>query len=292
MTSAPPAQSALHPRTSALGAWLTMARVSNSPTVATNVLAGAALAGVVEPDAVLGMLAIAMVVFYTAGMLLNDVCDYAWDLVHRPDRPLVAGAVSRQAALVVTVTLFVLGGALLWLVGPRAFVAGVVLIALIVLYDVWHKTNPLSPLIMAACRLMVYVDAFVAFAWPPTPLLFIAGGLLVLHLVGLTAIAKSEPRPTVVGYWPAVLLCVPPLFFVTSAPLLALADVLWVASSIRFVYRPADRQIGTAIARLIAGVSMLDALVLARMDVPPQWIVVALLGFGLTLLLQRYVEGT
>jgi hypothetical protein len=28
------------------------------------------------------------------------------------------------------------------------------------------------------------------------------------------------------------------------------------------------------------------------MDAPPQWIVVALLGFALTLFLQRYVEGT
>ena len=36
-----------------------------------------------------------------------------------------------------------------------------------VLYDVWHKGNPLGPLVMAGCRLLVYVSAFVAFAWPP-----------------------------------------------------------------------------------------------------------------------------
>jgi len=279
-------------RGNAIGAWLTMARVSNSPTVATNVLAGAALAGVLDPGASVLLLALAMVIFYTAGMLLNDVCDYGWDLTHRPDRPLVTGAVSRQSALVATIALFAVGLVLLWLVSLASVLAGLVLIALIVLYDVWHKTNPLSPLVMAGCRLMVYVTAFVAFAWPPTTLLVICGGLLVLHLVGLTAIAKSEARPNVVGYWPAALLFVAPVYFALSSPLLALADAIWIGSSIRYVYRRENRQIGTTVARLIAGISILDALVIARMDAPPQWIVVALLGFALTLLLQRYVEGT
>src|SRR6185503_3668623 len=104
------AQSALHPpRQDLFSAWLTMARISNSPTVVTNVLAGAAVAGALEPSAPIALLVVAMVVFYTAGMLLNDVCDFSWDLTHRPDRPLVAGAVSRQAALVASIALFVLG---------------------------------------------------------------------------------------------------------------------------------------------------------------------------------------
>src|SRR5262245_29166175 len=128
------AQSALRQPTSQVSAWLTMARVSNSPTVASNVLAGAALSRNFDNAAAIGMLAVAMVVFYTAGMLLNDVCDYGWDLAHRPDRPLVTGAISRPAALGATVALFALGGALLWLVSPRSFAAGVVLTGLIVLY--------------------------------------------------------------------------------------------------------------------------------------------------------------
>jgi 4-hydroxybenzoate polyprenyltransferase len=70
------AQSALRtPRQNVFGAWLTMARISNSPTVATNVLAGAAIAGALEPSVSVGLLVVAMVVFYTAGMLLNDEGD-------------------------------------------------------------------------------------------------------------------------------------------------------------------------------------------------------------------------
>jgi 4-hydroxybenzoate polyprenyltransferase len=294
------AQSALRtsgaPLSTRLSGWLTLARVSNSPTVASNVLAGAALAGVVEPNRSTGLLVLAMVAFYTAGMLLNDVCDYGWDMRHRPDRPLVVGLISRRAATVATVVLFGAGGVLLWLVGARALLIGVVLAGLIVLYDAWHKTNPFSPLVMAACRLMVYVGAFAAFAWPPTPMLAIAGGLLVAHLVGLTAIAKSEARPTVVGYWPAALLFLPPLFFATQigtiAPVLAVLEAAWVVYSIRFVYRPTDRRIGAAIARLIAGISLLDTLVLASLGAGTVLLVLGLAAFGLTLLLQRYVEGT
>jgi 4-hydroxybenzoate polyprenyltransferase len=275
-----------------LGGWLTLARISNAPTVASNVLAGGAVAGSLEPSASVGLLAVAMVAFYTAGMLLNDVCDFAWDTVHRPDRPLVQGVVSRSAALTATTVLFVIGSVMLWLIGLRPLLSGLVLIGCIVVYDTWHKSNPLSPVIMAACRLLVYVTAFVAFAWPPTPMLFIAGGLLVVHLIGLTALAKSESRPTVIGYWPTALLALPPLYFAVQVPLLAIAEAAWVGYSVSFVYRQTERRIGAAIARLIAGISLVDLLVLAAVDAPPLMLGLALIAFLLTLLLQRYVEGT
>jgi 4-hydroxybenzoate polyprenyltransferase len=294
------AQSALRqPRfdlSARLAGWLTLARISNSPTVASNVLAGAAVAGAVEPSGSLALLVVAMVAFYTAGMLLNDVCDYRWDLSHRPDRPLVVGVVSRSAVIAATIGLFGFGGVLLWLVGPRALLSGGVLLALIVAYDVWHKSNPLSPLVMAACRVMVYVVAFSAFAWPPTLNLVLAGGALVVYLVGLTAIAKSEARPTVGGYWPAAFCFAPAAYFVAElrslAPILAIAHAGWVFSSIRLVYRKRDRRIGPAIAQLIAGISLVDAMVLAANNAPPPIIGLAVLAFGLTLLLQHYVEGT
>lgn len=275
-----------------LSGWLTLARISNMPTVLSNTLAGAAIARVVEPSAPLALVALAMAAFYTAGMLLNDVCDFSWDRSHRPDRPLVVGTVSRASALYATCALFALGALLLWIVSARALLAGFVLVALIVVYDAWHKTNPLSPLVMAACRLMVYVTAFVAFAWPPVPFLWIAGALLVLHLVGLTAIAKSEAHPTMTGYWPAVLLVLPPLYFLVSVPLVAAADGVWLGASVRYIYRRSDRRIGTAVARLIAGISLLDLMVLASVGAPTLLLALAALAFGLTLLLQRYVEGT
>ena len=105
-----------------------------------------------------------MVAFYTAGMYLNDVCDYAIDRAERADRPLVTGLVTRRAALAVAVALFAVGLVVLAGVAADALLAGLVLVALIVGYDLWHKTNPLSPLLMATTRAMVYVTAYAAFA--------------------------------------------------------------------------------------------------------------------------------
>jgi 4-hydroxybenzoate polyprenyltransferase len=171
-----------------------------------------------------------------------------------------------------------------------------VLIGLIVLYDAWHKANPLSPLVMAGCRLLVYVVAFLAFRQSPTGELLLAGALLVVYMVGLTAIAKSETKPSVSSRWPAVLPLLPALAFGPRlgwpAGLLALGQAGWSLYSLRFAYRTEGRDIGGTIGRLIAGISLLDALVLLAAGASPGLVPVALACFVLTLLLQRVVPGT
>ena len=146
------------PSTSVWRAWLQMARVSNTPTTVSNTVAGAVLVSTTAPAGTVAVVAVAIALFYTAGMILNDVFDEEIDRRERPERPLPSGVVSRQAALLAVVVLFVAGELLLALEGWRPVVAGLGLIGLIVLYDAWHKGNALSPLLMAACRLMVYVD--------------------------------------------------------------------------------------------------------------------------------------
>ncbi len=286
---------------------LALARISNSPTVVSNALAGAALAGVVWINGPILLVAAATALLYTAGMYLNDLCDYAVDCQERPERPLPSGLISRTEAAVVVGLLFLISALLLWLVGTASFWAGLVLISLIVLYDMWHKTNPLSPLIMAGCRLMVYMIAYLAFASIFTVDLVVAGALLVLYIMGLTYIAKNEARAhrfrqsgrqignLVARFWPAVALFLPALYFPwQSLSLLTLAllvlFVAWVIYSISFVYR-AHPSIGGAIARLIAGISLYDGLVLTSVGAMPG-VGVALLAFGLTLFFQRYIKGT
>ena len=278
-----------------LGGHLALARLSNSPTVVSNTLAGAAIAGAGVFEGTAWLVGVAMVAFYTAGMYLNDVCDYAVDRRERADRPLVVGLVSRRTALGVAVALFGIGLALLGWAGGGALWAGLVLVALIVLYDLWHKTNPLSPLLMAATRVMVYATAYVAFAdglGVPAELLW-AGALLFAYVVGLTYIAKSETRRTFTRYWPAVLLFLPVPFFLWAMPLgrdwlLVALFAAWTLYSVRFVYRGL---IGAGITRLIAGIALLDGLVLAWQGAPSGPLLAAT-AFGLTLFLQRYIKGT
>jgi 4-hydroxybenzoate polyprenyltransferase len=279
-----------------LHAALALARVSNSPTIVSNVLAGAALAGAVQPNATIAALAVALVVFYTAGMYLNDVCDYAVDCRERPERPLPSGAISRAEALVAIAALFGIGSAFLWSIGRASFLSGLVLLGLIVVYDMWHKANPLSPLLMAGCRLMVYITAFVAFSAEASASLLIAGAGLVLYLVGLTYIAKSETRTHVAQYWPAALLLLPAAYFAFRIPPVAMLPLLllftgWVCYGISLIYRSHERNIGAGIAHLIAGIALYDSLVLAAARSLPG-VTLALLAFGLTIVLQRYIRGT
>lgn len=330
-----------------LAGHLALARISNSPTVISNVLAGAALAGGLQAGPALVLAIVAMVCLYTAGMYLNDVFDYGADCERRRERPLPAGVVSRTEATVVGFGLLALGSALLLPLGTAAFAAGLVLATLIVGYDLWHKTNPVSPVVMAACRVMVYITAFLVFSPGgfSSPFHFLVPCLLLgSYLVGLTYVSKVEdrwaretdpltptlsplqrergldgtPRPfgerpadsdssesrvrggllvrKAIRYWPAVLVLLPAAYFGTQATNLLVAGVLlaflvWAGYSLSLVYRRTGRNIGGAIGRLIAGISLVDGLVLASAGAGVG-VIVALLAFGSTHLLQRYVKGT
>jgi 4-hydroxybenzoate polyprenyltransferase len=177
--------------------FLRLGRVSNLPTVWTNVAAGMALAGArVLPGVLLALLALAASLLYVGGMYLNDAFDAHWDAVHRPERPIPAGDV--RAATVFVAGFAMLGtGVLLVAVATggagRPLIAALGLAALIVLYDVSHKGNPLAPVIMALCRVTVYVLAALALTPPPLPGVFYLGaGALLLYLVFLSTLARKE----------------------------------------------------------------------------------------------------
>lgn len=274
---------------------LALARISNSPTVVSNTLAGAALGGIVWPDVRVGLVAVAMVLFYSAGMYLNDLLDYAIDCYERPERPLPAGIISRSAATVVIVALFAIGCVLLWSVGPALLLCGLVLIAFIICYDRWHKLNPFSSLLMAWCRLMVYVIAFLSASSQSFIPLLIPGELLLCYVIALTLLAKGELKPKAIHFGLTVMLFLPAIYFMLQLSFFALGLSLfftsWVAYSLSLVYRSPGYQVGRAVGQLIAGVALLDGMVLAAAR-SIAGVVFALASFGLTLFLQRYVKGT
>ena len=73
---------------------LRLSRISNLPTVWSNVLVGALLAGGSLADRRLPLLMLALSLFYTGGMFLNDAFDRDFDAKHRPERPIPAGEVT------------------------------------------------------------------------------------------------------------------------------------------------------------------------------------------------------
>jgi len=66
---------------------LRLGRVSNLPTVWTNTLAGAVLAGATGFGAEFAVMLVAFSLFYTGGMFLNDAFDAKFDAAQRAERP-------------------------------------------------------------------------------------------------------------------------------------------------------------------------------------------------------------
>jgi len=173
----------------ALGALLRLARVSNLPTVWSNVLAASVLAGGLAPQTLACVLA-AMSALYMGGMVLNDAFDRDIDARERPERPLPSGAVAPSTAWMIGGGLLAAGTATLAAFGMQSAVAGLVLAGAILLYDAWHKGNPLSPVIMGACRALVYIGTAATAGLALSPAVLVAALALLLYIVALTEAAK------------------------------------------------------------------------------------------------------
>lgn len=281
-------------RPSAPAAWLRLARISNTPTVVSNAIAGAVLATAAAEAASVAVVALAMALFYTAGMILNDVLDEAVDRRERPERPLPSGAVGRRSAIVAVVALFVAGEALLAFEGSGPVLAGAALVALIVVYDAWHKENPLSPVLMGGCRALVYVVAALAAAGRVGVEVWAAAGLLLLYVVGLTRVAKAEGGG-ILATWPLAAVLAPVAYWlgwIGSAwfALLLAAFAAWIAWSLWNVR--VRRRIGVGVVSLIAGISLFDALAVASVGGSAGAVAGCLAAFAATIALQTQIAGT
>src|SRR5262249_55189953 len=180
---------------------------------------------------------------------------------------------------------------------PAAMWSGLLLAGVIIGYDAWHKANPLSPVVMGLCRVLVYVTAALAVAGRVGPA--VAGGATVLlcYLIGLTYVAKQENLSEVRHLWPLAFLGVPLVYAWPTllrgglGAALYLGLFVWAAYAVTWLVRRDRRDIRRAVVSLIAGISLLDALLIAGAGDPARamWAVV---GFALTLVFQRWVPGT
>jgi len=276
---------------------LRLGRVSNLPTVWTNTLAGALLAGAAGVGAEFALLLAAFTLFYTGGMFLNDAFDAALDARERPERPIPAGLVTRGEVFGWGFGQMAAGALLLAPVGVAPALAGVTLAVAITYYNWNHKANPLSPVVMGLCRVFIYVGAGLAYTLALPGALWAGAALLLCYLIGLTYVAKQENLARVENLWPLAFLAAPVAFGAwraLEAPLVAvfwLAFTGWMLRALWFLRRRRKGDIPRAVVSLIAGISLLDALLIAAHGAPGM-AGVALAGFGATLFLQRYVAGT
>lgn len=284
---------------------LTLGRVSNLPTIWTNTLAGVVLAGGTLHDSRVWPLLAAFSLCYVAGMFLNDAFDREFDARYRPERPIPAGRTTAAAVFRAGFGMLAAGVALLAWVGFGAeggtrwppVIAGGTLAATIVFYDLYHKQNPLSPLVMGLCRMLVYVTAgYAIVASPPRELVF-ASLLLLSYLVGLTYIAKQEHLGRVANLWPLVFLALPVIWGARASVengwvmVPWLVFVGWMLYALSFLKRRRPGDVPRAVGSLLAGICLWDAVVIAAAG-QSAIALLALAFFLLTLALQRFIAPT
>lgn len=175
-------------------AYLALCRVSNLPTVWTNVLAACLLAAALFSADAIFLLTASLSCFYLAGMALNDLCDREHDRVSRPARPIPSGRISAPAATICTVSLFAAGfiGLVLAPYQRAGLAAAILLLAAIVAYDRHHKKNPLSILLMASCRFLVFAVAALAVTGCFPFAVVLAGSVQFGYVVILSLVARYE----------------------------------------------------------------------------------------------------
>lgn len=284
---------------------LRLGRVSNLPTIWTNILAAAVLSGATITPLPLALLVLALSLFYVAGMYLNDAFDREFDTVAYPGRPIPSGAVSAQTVFTIGFLGLATGELVLIFLGygvaeghgwPPAIV-GLCLAATIVYYNLHHKNNPYGPLLMGLCRVQVYLTTALALAPALTERVWWGAGLLFIYIIGLSYIARQETLARLTSLWPQAFLAAPFFYGVEGmlqsmiSALIFVGFFLWVLYAVRRLARRTQFDVREGVSTLIAGIALLDALLIALASEP--WLAMAAAGGCLlTRLAHRVIPGT
>ncbi|MEM7146748.1 MAG: UbiA family prenyltransferase [Verrucomicrobiota bacterium] len=255
----------------------------------------------------MGCVMLGVSLLYVGGMYLNDYADVKWDREHAPERPIPSGAISENAVLYLAV-LWMGGGGLvlygsdLWEGAGSSVVWVGVLFFAIVAYDFLHKKWVGSVGLMGLCRFAVYPVAATAVLGGgnvvpvlPPALWWVAAGMF-FYVVGVTLAAKGERSGGVVKRVAWVCLLVPVVVWVwlgvTGLGVLVLVVMAWwwwrTAGHLRV---KADKnRVGGFVSGLLAGIVVVDALMVSAVDARAAWICLAMLP--VCLVLQRKVPAT
>ena len=276
---------------------LLLGRVSNVPTVWSNCLAGWLLGGGGDPHT-LTLLGLGATLVYVGGMFLNDAFDADFDRQHRAERPIPSGAISAAAVWRWGFGLLGSGTLILILLGKVTGILAVLLLVAILVYDALHKLLACSPVLMSACRFLLYLVAASAGSAGVTGLAVWSAFALAAYIIGLSYLARRESTGDAISFWPVLFLLAPIALaalvntgpFQSSALLVSLILGLWMLRSVRSTFWSAERDIGRTVAGLLAGIVLVDLLAVA--DAPPATGLVFLLLFVGALVFQRVVPAT
>jgi 4-hydroxybenzoate polyprenyltransferase len=284
---------------------LELARIPNLPTIWSNCVAAWVLVhgDVLNLWALVHMTAV-MTLVYVGGMYLNDACDAGFDAVHHSSRPIPSGRIGRTIVFGVAFSLLAAGLMLAFAESLKSFAMVVILTALVIAYDVHHRRMPLSPLLISACRAMIYLTIWIASAASLKFGLIVWAIALAAYVTGLSYVAKVEETNVLRRYSPAFLLLAPAIVFSFQGfaaerafftPFFVLAIyVAWVAVCLLTLFWPGRKSLGPAVSRMLAGICLVDLLAVSQVHTSTiyVWQTIVIFLFALSLWLQRSWAAT
>jgi|TARA_B110000037_G_scaffold140420_1_gene158788 4-hydroxybenzoate polyprenyltransferase len=277
---------------------LLLARASNLPTVWANVACVFLLVGGRDYWALLSLCLVATS-FYTGGMYLNDWADSEFDQTHRPERPIPAGRIKRSTVLYCAIAY--LGVA--WITGLAfglsTFISGTVLLGLIIWYDLQHKGNRWSPVLMGGCRACLYVWTALTVAGHLSFEIVVISCVIWGYVIGISLVARGGLQqrggPVVaissiagllmLGLW------MQPVSIGMACVMLG-SFAVWLFYSLRG-FGATCPSVDTTVSRLLAGLVLLDLYwVVCAADIGiAEWVLFGVL-FVMTLLFQIKIPAT
>lgn len=294
-------------------AYIELARLSNAPTVVTNVLVGCTLGamsmvglnsgGATDashlPLLTVTQLIVGVLLLYIAGMALNDAADMEVDSRERPSRPIPSGRISPRGAYVFVLVCLSAGLILLTRLGPEATAFALALAIAIIAYDLYHGASAASVLLLGMCRSLVCLVAAVSIAWPldwPIASWFIVAIFGYVTVLSIIARAEAGPRAARMRWLSLALpvIAISPIIVVSDpqpmAYLFAVAMIVWILFVSRHLFRHQPKP-PRAIMGWLAGICLVDAFYLAllgRADLA----VVAVGCWLITVLSHRVILGS
>ncbi len=298
-----------------------LARISNLPTVWTNVLAAWVINATASPvlkiipevsaleylDTILLIyLIFGASLIYAGGCTLNDAFDQNFDREHNPGRPLPSNSISIRQVWILGICELSTGIGLLIIGAECQKIWVLILAGLVIFYDFIHKKWAGGILIMGLCRFFLWISAAstggISHLAPQT---WLWGIVLTGYIIGISLFARGESKKDKSPSQYSILL----LF---GTPLLALAGLIywnnldpvriflinlvgllaaWITFKAVIMMRGSQKgAIGKGISSLLAGICALDAIALSFYA--PVLIAPTLCCLSIAILLQKKFAAT
>lgn len=289
-----------------------MLRISNSPTIVSNVMVGVALAIVAHqeqwstqmyPPALqfgkpLLFIIVVLLLLYFAGMVLNDAFDAKRDREIRPERPIPQGVITAKQAWITGLVMVAIATLLAFKIGVATGLSTLALAFTILLYTFLHHFPVAAIPLMAICRGLVYVIAVSAFSLQNQgAILLIYCGIIASYTAILTLVGTSEHEKQTRYSWvifmtllPAVLPIVLYGIYSPIAWFAFIAFVIWILFAWRNFLAPDSSPI-SGMHKLLSGFALLDCILIA--SIGEYFImIISAICFVFTVAAHRKILGT